>query len=630
MNVKHVRLSISIVLSSPLHVGGGKGNVASYSYLQRDMEGRPYWPGSALKGKLRHTAMQLYSDKYDAPCAFSHSTDAEAPTCACMVCKLFGAAGNNAGMLVFSDLNLEDQPISRSDFRTGNTIDRYTHTAQDGYLFGIEVVAGDQPLTLRGIIEGYFSEDRYGEQKALLEASLKQLAFIGGNSSRGLGWVERIDIADESAYAYPVQADSMDHADVHRVTVELTPLSLSLIGNHSTQSNYRDTQLCIPGNVLRAWMAKEIVLRCGTTNPIRENYVTVPREDETDPALPVLRTNFTKLRISTLMPLGARAFPLTARKCKYADCKPCQGGYWDTLAKQLCVSHTNDAYTCPHQPEKRSERASGLFGVNATGLYLVSPDTMVVTKAAIDRYRNTAQDEMLYSMRMMTDRASIVCSHSGKVTYAPLRFCGTLEGEMSRAELKTLFAGEVHVGAHQTSGYGRMKAHIGVESGPKDEREGIRQRIERFNALVGTPEKPGVFVPITLLSDAFVTLPMELSPSDTDDDAYKNAYLSLFLHRFAYSGDMRMALAMAQLIPWRGFDTSQKESYLHDVRHKIRAGAVFVLEVDALQEALLDDLVQLQQQGICSEQEPMLYAQNGFGQVRVADDFHIDYAHQNR
>ena len=709
---KRLHLKITAHLSSPLHVGGGKGSVGAYSYLQRDQNGNPYWPGSAFKGKARHFAMQLYGSNDGANCVFSHNTTEDNHECNCPVCDMLGSAGNAPGRLIFSDMHIklsEDIPYDTS-FRTGNAIDRYLHVARDQHLFGVEVTHGDMPLVLEGFIDGYLDDTRYDSQEKLLRESIKLIACIGGNTSRGLGWLDGELLVEEcvpqkkqaivpdsnrlelvvtptpnsdplelvlTPTSDPLELVSTPDGDSlkcvltpnsDRLKLIMTPKSLALFGTHSTQSNFRDTLTYIPGHVFRAGLANAIIARCGSKDKDTERIrqVPPPADDEKAPEFPLLRKKFNELRFTCMTPLGAHPFPLTACTCKYADCESCQCIYWDTLAKQLFIDDVgnetntdknidvNAPFLCAREG-KRAERAKGWFYIDRENLYTVSPRTMVVTKSAIDRYRGTARDEMLYSMRLLTGDAEIKSSeiingkrniktfitshtsHASHISHTSVpnennteldefHFCGYIEGDIDRSELEELFSEEMFFGARQTSGYGCMVIDL-KDAEPQDTTADIRRRIERFNALI--PENKNFYIPITLLSDAQVDLPV-LSPAGVENDAYLDAYFSLFKLLLPTGGTtIRMIKAIARVAPWRGFDTSQKEKFLKNISHRIHAGSVFVLRTDKLSDELLEELLSMQYSGICSRDAPEHLSQNGFGQVRVADEFHIDYAYEN-
>ena len=120
-------------------------------------------------------------------------------------------------------------------------------------------------------------------------------------------------------------------------------------------------------------------------------------------------------------------------------------------------------------------------------------------------------------------------------------------------------------------------------------------------------------IPITLRSDAIVVLK---EPENQSDDDYLQMYREAL---FSSLPDIRLTRVIAQHDQWRGFDTSKKTGYLNEPMHIIKAGAVFLLEAE-LTDELLGALLDLQATGICKDNKHNL---NGYGQIRVADEYHF-------
>lgn len=626
--MKKIELNIKMKLSSPFHFGGGKGNIDSCSYIQRDMNGMPYWSGGALKGLVRSNAMMLYEAKTGYMCAFTHQNVDEAAKCGCIVCEMMGSSGNSRGSLYFQDLMMNEEQDIEIEHRTGNAIDRYRGTAKDSHLFMVEAVNAVDKLELSGKISGYLSEENYEEQVELLIKAIEFIRFAGGNTSRGLGWVEKISV-DQVKNENPVVENTLKSSKA--VKVKLTIKSPLLIGKHSSQSNFKDTQKVIPGSVVRACMAQEIVRRCGIKDPKgRINFVTEPNPSEEGTAFYHLRKEFTNIRIRAFQPMGGHPVPLSAVQCKYSDREECKYKLYDTLAYRLCKVPDGN-YSCPVCGE-RLERASGSYNIIDHTVSQISPQTMTVTRNAINRYRRNSQDGMLYSLNLLTpyvETTHIENNIAGKKT-EELYFTGEITGNIEVNEIRELLGSQIHIGGFQTSGYGRAAVTIEPLNVPDktDIIDKIREHIENFNNVIRHMEKEKdgeqlLYVPITTQTDAIVELPRQLS-GRKENKEYISAYESLFTN--CVKSGAKLHTVMAQHDSWRGFDTSQQEKYLKDAVHMIRAGAVFVLCITELTDDFLEALWHLQQNGICSKDKPKLYSQNGYGQITVADEFHSNFA----
>jgi len=582
MNKVPIRADVTIRLAAPFHVGGGKGGSSTSSYLVRDGNGAPYWPGSAFKGKVRHYARLLYEGaSADNKCEFEHcienfgsggesGNDESVTSCACMVCSMFGTAGNSKGNLLFGDMTPEADEIS-TEMRTGNAIDRYRRTAKDESLFQIETASVD---VLTGQITGMLSKDNYDEECELLKAAIEAIQYIGGNTGRGLGWIKEdgieVNICKEKGLKLPsVETESPTHV---KLSVTITTESPLLIGARTSESNFRTTLQHIPGAVVRAALAQALIAQDGGAEKNKINWV-----DDKGGAgqFPSLRRAFGSLQITQFLPKGCRIAPMTASHFKYGD-------YKDKSFDTLFGGAQNDEPT---------ERVKGFIDIQGE---LSNPhNTMVVTKSAMNRFSGTSQDEMLFSMEVISP---------------PAIFEGTISGEFEPEEFERLIAKGIQVGGYQTAGYGRCSVEFAkLENTCKD--IGKKELNERIKACDGK-------IPITLLSDAIVSLE---SAADISDESYLQAYQEAL---FADWQDIKVTKVVAQHAEWRGFDTSKSKGFLNEPVHVIKAGSVFLLEPTECSDmdALIEKMYTLQETGICQEK---MHNFNGYGQVVVADEYHL-------
>lgn len=565
-----IRYRVRLTLDAPFHYGGGKGVDGSTSYLSVDHNGKPYWPGSAFKGKVRHYATQFIDS-----CTFESARQFDmnrAEPCGCPVCRMLGNGGNSPGSLVFGDLS----PASSStlSFRAGNAVDRARRVVDDDYLFHTETA--DVADALEGTLTGFVQDEN---ELALLMAAVQSISFIGGDSARGLGWlkqpIELIQIQDTMPLSGVTEIVGGDITMAYTLTLT----SPAIVGGHSTRSNHRVTQRHIPGSVVRAALAKEIVQqsRCDTAGKI--NYVTT---DGGNGLYPTMRAAFTNLNIGACMPYGTRFAPITAVSCKY-DHKDI---LFDSLIPHL--SGQGNQMRCP-VCGGRMERYKNLC--SADGFAIPSPDVMTAGKSAIARHRGVAQDELLYTIEMLTPGT---------------KFEGRLSGEFSAREFKELVGQGLRVGGKLTSGCGHAIVS-GIHPVEPPSIGEMKQRIHRFNNLL-PKSQTGILIPVTLLSDAIV----DLTASDGD---FLGAYQTLF------PDEMQLILTRVQQGIWRGFDTSKHHGYLNPIRQIIHAGAVFVLSADSLTDAIVNSLYAMERQGIGER------TLDGFGHVVIADDFHAKFTY---
>ena len=205
---KHVGFRALMVCKTGTRVGGteaGMGIGAAENPIIKDSTGRPYIPGSSLKGKLR--SMLEYKHKRaetGAPCGCSQ------PLAICPVCTIFGPNTNTRHDLgptriivrdaFLSDKSMKDWEAARkegiefTETKTETAIDRRTGKAMSGLRIQERVEAGTEfalNISLR-----IFEEDDEARMKEIITEGIDLINkdYLGGSGSRGYGWVEIKDI----------------------------------------------------------------------------------------------------------------------------------------------------------------------------------------------------------------------------------------------------------------------------------------------------------------------------------------------------------------------------------------------------------------------------------------------------
>ena len=161
-----------------MFIGGGKGTGLIDSFVLKDYNNKPYIPGSTVKGKVKHNYTMLVN-------SFLEERDFH-------ISQIFGQGGNSQGTLYFEDLKLQDNCISDKylyDTRTGILVNRYNNQVKDQALFQYEVSGISEEQKFAGGIEGYIDKESYKKQIILLYTAIRMVETIGGNQSRGLGWL---------------------------------------------------------------------------------------------------------------------------------------------------------------------------------------------------------------------------------------------------------------------------------------------------------------------------------------------------------------------------------------------------------------------------------------------------------
>lgn len=218
--VFHSRLILrgKLVAESGLHLGAGGSlePVGSDSPVLRDALGRPYIPGSSLKGVLRSTVERLIRGINPGRSGRVWSCDILQESCvnpqerkelkekfedderftqaliekSCSVCRLFGSPWLASRALI-KDLYCTAGWPGQIEVRDGVGIDRDTETAAPRIKYDYEVAPRGIAFDLELVVE-----NAEGWDPGLLFVGLRELdqgrASLGGLTSRGLGRV-RLD-----------------------------------------------------------------------------------------------------------------------------------------------------------------------------------------------------------------------------------------------------------------------------------------------------------------------------------------------------------------------------------------------------------------------------------------------------
>lgn len=208
---RRYRVRGTLVVRNGLRIGGGKSfeAAATDQRVMRDALGRPFIPGSSLKGVLRSaleavlrglkrddfSACDLFDDTLRCTAALETkqreskgSVKTEDILAAlCTVCGLFGSSFL-AGRVFVADLPYTGEGSLRTEVRDGVGIDRDLHVASRAIKYDFELVPAGTSFALELVLENV------GDlQLALVLQALELLdqghVLLGGLTTRGLGRV---------------------------------------------------------------------------------------------------------------------------------------------------------------------------------------------------------------------------------------------------------------------------------------------------------------------------------------------------------------------------------------------------------------------------------------------------------
>lgn len=206
---KRIIISGSIEAVTPLHIGSGKPEVEIGQVdlpVLTDPEGRPYIPGSSLKGRVRAEAERIARQRGLEVCKppdvkMMCGSLKKNMSNFCICCQIFGTAGV---VSVASKVRFRDAyPLGKVETlleRTGIAIDRDKGTVARGALYTVQAVPTGVKFGLEIVCENLSDEEL-----KLLKAALRSVedSALGGSSTRGFGKVKiEIDSVKERTAGY--------------------------------------------------------------------------------------------------------------------------------------------------------------------------------------------------------------------------------------------------------------------------------------------------------------------------------------------------------------------------------------------------------------------------------------------
>jgi CRISPR-associated RAMP protein (TIGR02581 family) len=238
------RITGRIVMDTALHIGGRGATTVTDSPVIRDGDGRPFIPGSSLKGAFRAAVERIVPNIPGLrTCSLSDAAD----SCAnrlrertkdqqfteeemlalldeilCDTCRTFGTT-HLASVALFRDARIagvwSDLPEVPTQIRDGVGIDRDSERAREGIKFDFEVVPPQAEFEFMLVLENPTGHD-LGLIALGLQEFIGGMIPLGGIRSRGLGRchleevkVQRVDLSDvEALKAYLLEDDWTDES----------------------------------------------------------------------------------------------------------------------------------------------------------------------------------------------------------------------------------------------------------------------------------------------------------------------------------------------------------------------------------------------------------------------------------
>lgn len=604
------KLEIPIKLKTSLSIGGFTSpSIFVDGTTAREESGPPLIPASAIKGAIRIELEKLIRAK-GLPCCLSPKPETMCPPNSpepCLACQIFGGPGREGkirisnGIVVNKSLRqlFEKEEDGKNiptgfgyEVRHGVSISRKLKTAKEERLFSKEIVSNFSSLKL--VANMLEKEPLNSEELEWLKKAAASVTAIGGDRSRGLGWVEMELREIQVQHLVSSKVDPLKGKSIKIVITLDEDLNISDAGS---PGYFLKTLDYIPASTLRGGLANKLkdLLSGGFGNPLFKKLFLDPKDS---------------LIFSNAYPysegIETKPIPLTARTCKAWPGFRDEGGdgVWDILIPELINKDIpKKCNKCP----TALEPLDGYYLANFSGSYLIP--LKVSTKTALNRKLGTSQEGMLYSLESI---------EKGEKFIARIK---SPSEEVINNLLDTLtLKGILFLGHSKSRGQGHIRFEL-----RKDDASGNRlsKRFEGFNRkiLQLQGEDPDAwenqeerFLSLTLLSD--LLLPLE-------ERGYPYKLYSDTLRKYFKQGLNGLDLKLVRSYVRTNFKGGWNDAHKlpKEGRWAIECGSVFLYSLksndEEITKKLLEDLERIEDFGLG------LKTQEGFGQVRVCDEFHF-------
>lgn len=348
--------------------------------------------------------------------------------------------------------------------------------------------------------------------------------------------------------------------------VRLKFISPFVVGGIKRVSNYIESLDYIPGNVVRAALARYILNNCPYYDPdevvmvngtYRTNWVYFKDNPKcSDCRLKMLCQKFSNIRISFFYPKDAVVIPSTWMVCKANP----QHGFVDCLTQESRCTRCEGG-------RGRVEFVSGLLKDGIKYSVVKS----FVTRTAINRYTGTAKDGSLYSLLAVSATSK---DQNGR--YEENVFEGHMWG-VAPQDLKAI--DELRIGKYTSVGFGRCSVITEDERTDICDVGRVIALLEDFNAKYKThnkiKEETTRYFAIKFTSDA------KLNFGHIDLDGYMTTaqYKEAWLKALGIDLDIQVEKVYAEVFNFRGYDTSKVgEDKRESAVHMVEKGSVIVFK----------------------------------------------------
>lgn len=408
-----------------------------------------------------------------------------------------------------------------------------------------------------------------------------------------------------------------------QITLTITALSPLAIGQRKPGGSVSEAMDYIPGTVIRGAIAGQI-LQHGQPEPGDDFHKLFVDEQAAlfrngYPAIAKVEDDAYELRSEAISVL-----PATALSSKTdSGFKPRKAGVFDSLIDSYCAREHGLFYEPNDVTGDRVEPFSGFYSKSGTSYVTHSINKRLLTRVGINRQRATAQDEMLYSLEVLNEA-------QGKENPVPSVYRSTIlvnDDALAGQLLAFVQANgdRIRIGGSASRGLGQVSIEANLDEVKTDP---LPQRIEAFNTKLQerwalwnafgipgpTPLKDRLFFTIDLQADAILTENWQRTMVLSEVILKKSADLS--------NSEIRLEIAYSSYDYRSGWNAAW--GLPKDVELVTKSGGVFLYSIPKSEvDHWYEPLAKLERWGVGDR------TSEGFGQIRVCDEFHLIFREES-
>lgn len=300
-------------------------------------------------------------------------------------------------------------------------------------------------------------------------------------------------------------------------------------------------------------------------------------------------------------------------------------GVFDTLIDRFCAEKYHHPYdpNCP-KDKGRVEPYSGFYSTTTEKgkdqYRSHSATTRLLTRVGINRRRATAEDEILYSIQVLNE-SFLRAPKAKHPKWEYVAYRSAIWVDDSLAEKLTTYINQnsesFRIGGSVSRGLGKVK----IDATPNKDQDDLQSRVTAFNEslkkrwdlwkIFGEPTAGG------LGDRTYFTINLQSDGIFSENWLRTTVISEAMLQNYAGITDNSLKLEVAYSSYDYRSGWNAAWGLMKDTELVTNRGAVYLFSVDTANESQwMDALAILEQQGVGDR------TCEGFGQVRVCDEFH--------